>query len=79
LENLEIFLKEIPSLLNQNGTVSVFTFHSLEDRIVKENFKNASKENIYKLLNKKVITPSLDEIRKNPRARSAKLRGAEKL
>ena len=78
--------------LNTNGRIAVISFHSLEDRIVKYFFKKESKKehvNIYKtqkkrvveklkVLTKKPIKPSLEEIRKNPRARSAKMRVAEK-
>lgn len=79
LENLEMLLKSAPELLNSGGRVVIITFHSLEDRIVKQNFKNNSSEGIYKILTKKVITATEEEIRQNHRSRSAKIRAAEKI
>jgi 16S rRNA (cytosine1402-N4)-methyltransferase len=79
LENLEIFLNDAPNVLNKGGVLSIITFHSLEDRIVKQNFKENSKNGIYKILNKKVIKPKQEEVKTNLRARSAKLRTAEKI
>lgn len=71
---LEVIEKVLPLLMNQmrdKGRISVITFHSLEDRIVKNIFKN-SPDGF--LVNKKVIVPSEEECKINPRARSAKLR-----
>lgn len=72
--NLEEGLKGAWDVLNPNGRIAVITFHSLEDRIVKNFFKskNESKEGI--LYSKKVIKPSREEILENPRSRSSKLR-----
>jgi len=78
LENLEKLLGTAPQLLNKNGQIAVISFHSLEDRLVKNNFKQNKKENIYSDLTKKPIVPSRQEIARNPRARSAKLRIAQK-
>ncbi len=73
-------------MLSKGGRLGVMSFHSLEDRIVKNIFKDASKVikkgkalPVLKLLTKKPIAPILAEIKKNPRARSAKLRFAEKV
>jgi 16S rRNA (cytosine1402-N4)-methyltransferase len=74
LENLRGFLADLPSLMNQNGRLAIISFHSLEDRIVKNTFRNFSKLRIVEILTKKPIVPSLAEIKKNPRSRSAKLR-----
>ena len=75
--------------LTKGGIIGAISFHSLEDRIVKNIFKEASApankrdkaalEPILHLLTKKPLIPTLKEIRLNPRARSAKLRFAEKL
>jgi 16S rRNA (cytosine1402-N4)-methyltransferase len=78
LENLEILLSDAPELLNSGGRIVVISFHSLEDRIVKQNFKQNSNCGIYKTLTKKVIMASQEEIKINPRSRSAKIRAAEK-
>ncbi len=76
-------------MLSQGGKIGVISFHSLEDRIVKNIFKHASARPkkgdkaaplpFLKLLTKKPIAPTLQEIRLNPRSRSAKLRFAEKI
>ena len=74
LENIENILKALPRIMNHNGRVAIISFHSLEDRIVKTSFKQYEKEGVVKLLTKKPITPTVMEIRENPRSRSAKLR-----
>jgi len=94
LERLENVLPQAVSALKSGGRLAVISFHSLEDRIVKEYFRRESKdlvnppyERIYeveksatlKLINRKVIIPGEAEIKSNPRARSAKLRIAEKM
>ena len=61
-------------ILEKEGRMAIISFHSLEDRIVKNFFKSLVVENKGELINKKPITPSEEEINKNPRARSAKLR-----
>ncbi|MGA1979556.1 MAG: 16S rRNA (cytosine(1402)-N(4))-methyltransferase RsmH [Sedimentisphaerales bacterium] len=78
LENLEKLLDAAPQLLNKKGKIAVISFHSLEDRLVKNNFKQNKKENKYCDFTKKPIVPSRQEIARNPRARSAKLRIAQK-
>ena len=60
------------------GKVAVITFHSLEDRIVKQLFKEQEAKGIVSIITKKPIRPSREEVRMNPRSRSAKLRVAEK-
>lgn len=76
LETLDKFLCFIPELLLPKSRLTVISFHSLEDRIVKNFLKNNS---AFKTLTKKPIVPSGDEIKNNPRARSAKLRAAERI
>lgn len=78
LNNLEKFLPQALEILNKKGRLAVISFHSLEDRIVKEYFKNQSKHQ-FKLVVQKPITPTEGEININPRSRSAKLRIIEKL
>jgi 16S rRNA (cytosine1402-N4)-methyltransferase len=88
---LEEMLEQLPGLLKPGGRIAVITFHSLEDRIVKNFFRQGSVreteadevygtrvDNPLRMVNKKPILPSPEEIRKNPRARSAKLRIAER-
>lgn len=72
LESLDKGLHQLKSGLKPGGRLAVLTFHSLEDRIVKYDFRGS--EGIGKPVNKKVIIPEREEILKNPRSRSAKLR-----
>lgn len=71
-------LESMPTLLKPQGYAAVISFHSLEDRMVKENFAKNKINGIYELLTKKPITASRQEIRQNRRSRSAKLRIAIK-
>ena len=66
------------NILNKGGRMSVISFHSLEDRIVKNFYKDKQKNGEAKLINKKPITASSDELKSNTRSRSAKLRVLEK-
>jgi len=94
LSSIEVVLPQAVAGLRSGGRLAVISFHSLEDRIVKEFFreqgralKNPPYERLYEVerdavvkeVNRKPITPSEEEIRNNPRARSAKLRIIEKL
>ncbi|MDR1400980.1 MAG: 16S rRNA (cytosine(1402)-N(4))-methyltransferase RsmH [Endomicrobium sp.] len=79
LKNLNGLLFDTPKLLNIGGRIAIISFHSLEDRIVKKNFKHNSKYKIYRIITKKIITPSKEEIKNNYRSRSAKMRIAEKI
>ena len=76
LGSLQEMLNSISKILNTNSRAVILTYHSLEDRIVKQTFKQ-NKE--LKIINKKVITASDKELKENSRSRSAKLRVAEKL
>jgi len=78
LENLREALPQALKVIEKGGRLVVISFHSLEDRIVKNFFRDSDKKGLLKILTKKPITPSLQELRENPRARSAKLRAAEK-
>lgn len=73
-ENIKDLLKTIPGMLNKNGIAGIITFHSTEDRAVKESIKELEKENIVFAINKKPIEPSIDELKTSMRTRSAKLR-----
>jgi len=75
LDNLRDVLPQTLEVLEPGGRLAVISFHSLEDKIVKDFFKKPS----LKVLTKKPIAPNLSEIKTNPRARSAKLRAAQKL
>ena len=77
LNELEKFLNNCLSFLSKNSRIIIVAFHSLEDRIVKNFFKKNIK--FLKVITKKPITPTSEEIKKNPRSRSAKLRVAEVL
>jgi 16S rRNA (cytosine1402-N4)-methyltransferase len=94
LERLEAFLEALPRLLNPGGRVCILSFHSLEDRIVKQRFKALAQQprrdpwpgepatmpgGILNILTRKVVRPGAEEIAANPMARSTKLRAAERL
>lgn len=90
LNALKLFLETITASLSPQGRLAIITFHSLEDRIVKQWMKqetfdqneldwNLTKQKLLKLITKKPILPSDTELTKNPRSRSAKLRVAEKI
>jgi 16S rRNA (cytosine1402-N4)-methyltransferase len=76
---LEKLLDDAPDMLSENGKIAIISFHSLEDRIVKQNFKQNAQKGTYKILTKKPITASDEEIAMNPRSRSAKLRIAQRI
>ncbi|HXX18971.1 MAG TPA: 16S rRNA (cytosine(1402)-N(4))-methyltransferase, partial [Candidatus Acidoferrum sp.] len=78
-EELEQFLSRTPATLNSGGRWVVLTYHSLEDRPVKQAFRRLEREGSFRVLTRKVIRPSEEEIRNNPRARSAKMRVAERI
>jgi len=78
LDNLKEALNVMPSLLLPGGRIVVMSYHSLEDRIVKQAFKSMDAENILNIITKKVVIAQRDEQKTNPRSRSAKLRCAEK-
>lgn len=78
LENLEKLLKSAPALLNKDGLIAIISYHSLEDRIVKYDFRQNGVDGIYNIITKKPLIPSQEEIAENNRARSAKLRIAQK-
>ncbi|NPA52450.1 MAG: 16S rRNA (cytosine(1402)-N(4))-methyltransferase RsmH [Aquificae bacterium] len=79
LEELELALKKAIERLDKGGRIAVISFHSLEDRIAKNLFKEYGKLKKIKNLTKKPIVPKEDEIKENPPSRSAKLRIAERI
>jgi 16S rRNA (cytosine1402-N4)-methyltransferase len=79
LGNIEKLLAAAPAILKKDGQIAVISFHSLEDRIVKNDFKQKRLEGLYEVITKKPLTASDSEIAANPRARSAKLRIAKRL
>jgi 16S rRNA (cytosine1402-N4)-methyltransferase len=79
LGEIQSLLKSAESLLKPGGRVVLISFHSLEDRLVKDSFKDAAKAGTLEILTKKPAVASDDEAMRNPRSRSAKLRAAEKV
>jgi 16S rRNA (cytosine1402-N4)-methyltransferase len=79
LDDLRELLKAAPQTLKPGGRIVIISFHSLEDRIVKDAFREGVKQGHYKALTKKPVTAGEEEIDRNPRARSAKMRAAEKI
>jgi len=79
LESLEVFLNKIHNYMTVGARIVIISFHSLEDRIVKNKFSERAKQNIFQILTKKPITPGEAEIEINIRCRSAKLRAAERI
>jgi 16S rRNA (cytosine1402-N4)-methyltransferase len=77
-EVLYEFLSDLPNVLNPGGRVAILTFHSGEDRMVKQAFREYFRQGIYSDYSKDVIRPSKEECFRNPRAHSTKLRWAEK-
>ncbi len=79
LENLERLLQNLDKIVNAGGRIVIIAFHSLEDRLVKNYFRDYAKIGRLIILTKKPVTASREEIFKNPRSRSAKLRAAQML
>ncbi len=77
LENLSSILDHLDQCMKKGGRVAVISFHSLEDRIVKQKFQELAKEGKGTLITKKPLLPSRGEISANPRSRSAKLRAIQ--
>jgi len=79
LDDLKALLEAAPRVLKPGGRLVVISFHSLEDRIVKDAMREGAKDKYFRLLTKKPVMASEDEIDRNPRSRSAKMRAAEKV
>jgi len=78
LGEIQTLLKSAGSLLKMEGRLVLISFHSLEDRLVKDAFKEAKDRGIFEVLTKKPVTATDAEMKRNPRSRSAKLRAAVK-
>jgi 16S rRNA (cytosine1402-N4)-methyltransferase len=79
LEELAVFLEHAPAWLAPGGRLVVIAYHSLEDRLVKQKLLAWDRAGLMRRLTRKPVTPSPEEVQRNPRSRSAKLRVAEKI
>jgi 16S rRNA (cytosine1402-N4)-methyltransferase len=79
LDDLKALLEAAPRVLKPGGRLVVISFHSLEDRIVKDALRDGAKQGWYRPLTKKPVTATEEEMDRNPRSRSAKMRAAEKM
>jgi 16S rRNA (cytosine1402-N4)-methyltransferase len=79
LDDLRDLLHAAPQLLKPGGRLVIISFHSLEDRIVKDALREGGKQGLYRVLTKKPVTAGEQEVDRNPRSRSAKLRAAERI
>jgi 16S rRNA (cytosine1402-N4)-methyltransferase len=78
LEEVKTLFEAAPQVLKPSGRLVVISFHSLEDRIAKDSLRQGAQQGIWEVLTKKPVTPDENEIERNPRSRSAKLRAAER-
>jgi 16S rRNA (cytosine1402-N4)-methyltransferase len=78
LDDLKALLAAAPQVLKPQGRLVIISFHSLEDRIVKDAFREGASKDIYRILTKKPVEASEEEVERNPRSRSGKLRAAER-
>ncbi len=79
IDNLKLVLEQIPEVLSKGWRCGIITFHSIEDRVVKQFYKELSKQDWFHLISKKAIKPHYKEVQKNRASRSAKYRVIEKL
>jgi len=79
LGEIESLLKSAPSLLKPGGRLVLISFHSLEDRLVKDAFREAGRSKVFEVLTKKPVVAVEQEQMRNPRSRSAKMRAAQKI
>jgi 16S rRNA (cytosine1402-N4)-methyltransferase len=79
LDEIRALLEAAPKLLKPSARLVVISFHSLEDRIAKDCFRDEAQKGILEILTRKPVTASEEEIERNPRSRSAKLRAAKKV
>ena len=79
LGEIRSLLESAPSLLKAGGRLAVISFHSLEDRLVKDAMRTGAQEGIWEVITRKPVIAKEDETRRNPRSRSAKLRVAKRM
>ena len=79
LDQIAFLLEQAPRLLRPEGRMVAISFHSLEDRIVKDAFREGKAAGVWRVLTAKPVTATEEEIHRNPRSRSAKLRAAERM
>ena len=78
LDEIKALLEAAPKLLKPSGRLVAISFHSLEDRLVKDSLRDGAQDGIWTVLTKKPVTAGEEEMDRNPRSRSAKLRAAER-
>jgi len=78
LDEIQALFSAVPGLLKPGGRLVVISFHSLEDRLAKDALREGAQHGIYEVLTRKPVTAGAEETDRNPRARSAKLRAAER-
>jgi 16S rRNA (cytosine1402-N4)-methyltransferase len=78
LDEIRDLLEAAPVLLKPSGRLVVISFHSLEDRIAKDSLREGAHKGIWEILTKKPVIADEEEIERNPRSRSAKMRAAER-
>jgi 16S rRNA (cytosine1402-N4)-methyltransferase len=78
LDEIKALLEAAPRLLKPSARLAVISFHSLEDRIAKDSLREGAQKGIWEILTRKPVTAGEEEIERNPRSRSAKLRAAER-
>ncbi len=78
LDEIRALMEVAPKLLMPSGRLAVISFHSLEDRIAKDSLREGARQGIWEILTKKPVTAGEEELERNPRSRSAKLRAAER-
>jgi 16S rRNA (cytosine1402-N4)-methyltransferase len=79
LDEIQALMEAAPKLLKPSARLVVISFHSLEDRIVKDSLREGARQRIWEILTKKPVTAGEEELERNPRSRSAKLRAAERI
>jgi 16S rRNA (cytosine1402-N4)-methyltransferase len=78
LQNLDALLKLAPAALRSGGRLALISFQSSEDRLIKHQFRSSQQSGLLKILTNKPLRPGDAEVARNPRSRSAKLRGAQR-
>jgi len=78
LDEIRSLMEAAPKLLKPSARLAVISFHSLEDRIVKDSLREGARQGIWEILTRKPVTAGEEELERNPRSRSAKLRAAER-